>query len=278
MKKNTNSKRSLVQSVERALLLLDTLAQQDNGLTLVEISERVGLHTSTAYRILATLVAYDFVRQDPDTKAYQLGFQLLRFGQIARQQLDLRSESMEALTTLAHQAEELANLVVRSGAEVTYVAQVNSRHSGSLRMFTQLGVSAPVYCTAVGKAILAHLPEEEREQFFNEEEFTAYTAHTITNPLQLRQEIEIVQERGYAVDNEERELGVRCVASPVLDSTDRVVAAVGISGPSGRLMERRVPELSQFVVKAASDISRQLGYKGDLFTRYLMADEPLETP
>ena len=151
-----------MQSVERALVLLDTLAEQNNGLTLTELCKLVDLHPSTAYRLLATLLEHEYVRQDKRSKVYRLGFRLLRVGQAANEQLDLSDEATEDLETLAQDVQELANLVIPNGAQATYIAQSNGRKGRSgVQMFTQLGANVPLCCTAVGKCILAHLPENE---------------------------------------------------------------------------------------------------------------------
>lgn len=262
--KQDNDHSSLVQSVERALVLLDTLAEQNSGLTLTELCELVDLHASTAYRLLATLLEHGYVRQDKRSKAYRLGFRLLRVGQAANEQLDLRDEVIGDLKALARDVQELANLVIPNGAQATYIAQANGREGRSgVQMFTQLGANVPLCCTAVGKCILAYLPEDERKQILKEENIKEYTPHTITSVLQMQDELEQVRCNGWAVDDEERELGVRCVASPVWDATDKVIAAVGISGPTGRITPDRLEGLGETVMKTAKAVSRRLGYRGD---------------
>jgi IclR family acetate operon transcriptional repressor len=171
---------------------------------------------------------------------------------------------MQDLVALAREVQELANLVIPVGHEVTYIAQSNGRKGqGGIQMFTQLGARVPMYCTAVGKSILAHMPEEELNRILEEESLIAHTPYTITNVFQLREDLKTVRRTGYAIDNEEREIGVRCVACPVWDSTDRVIAAIGISGPSGRVTSELCEEYAPTVLATAQYISRQLGYKGD---------------
>ena len=215
---NPQDKRSsLVQSVERALILLNELAEQQGGLTLTELCERVGLHSSTVHRLLATLRKYDYVRQDSRSKVYRLGFQLLRVGQAVRDQFDLRNEVMQDLESMARETQELANLINPTGHQATYIAQINGREGqGGVHMFTQLGVSVPLYCTAVGKSIMAHMPDEELDKIIEQEGLTAYAQYTITNVFQLQEELEEIKCNGYAVDNQEREMGVRCVGEPYM--------------------------------------------------------------
>ncbi len=253
--------RSMVQSVERALAILDALAGTASGLGLTEVCGRVGLHTSTAYRLLATLAARGYVRQDRDRRVYRLGLHLLHIGEAARGQCDLREEAVGRLEALARRAGELANLVIPSGQRAIYIAQAQPPTRHPVRMFTQLGAWVPLHCTAVGKAIIAHWPAEEVEQVLRDG-LPAYTANTITNPLRLQRELDEVRRLGYAVDDEERELGVRCLASPVRDADGHVVAALSISGPSGRVTPDRLAELGEMVRQAAAQLSERLGYAG----------------
>lgn len=250
-----------VQSVERALMLLDALAQEPGGLGLSEMCRLVGLHTSTAHRILATLIACGYVRQDRERKTYRLGLHLLHIGEAAKAQCDLREEAAGTLEALAHRTGELANLVIPSGNRAIYIAQAQARTQRAIHMFTQLGAWVPLHCTAVGKAMLAYWPEEDLADLF-EEGLPASTANTITNPLRLRRELEEIRQQHYAIDDEERELGVRCIASPVWDSDGRLVAAISISGPSGRVTPDRFAELGDIVVRAAVQLSERLGFSG----------------
>ncbi len=253
--------RGSIQSVERALLLLDTLAEEKNGLALTELCERVGLHTSTVHRILATMIRRGYVRQDRQSKVYRLGLHLLHVGEAAKAQYDLRDEAMGTLEALAHRTGEVANLVIPSGNRVIYIAQAQAPAQRAFGMFTQLGAWAPLHCTAVGKAMIAYWPEEELERVI-EEGMPAYTVNTITNPLRMRSELAEIRQRGYAIDDEERELGVRCIASPVWNADDQLVAAISISGPSGRITPERFAELGGIVRWAAAQLSERLGFSG----------------
>ena len=254
--------RQLVQSIERAALLLDTLAQQHGDLSLAELSERSGLHNSTAYRILATLAKHGYVRQDPRTKAYRLGFELLRLGQASRAQIDLRDETMPFLEALAFEAGELANLVVPNGFQATIIAQAYARGDRGIRMFAQLGATIDLYCTALGKSILACMPEEAVSEYLAEVELLPHTVFTITGAEELRQNLGQVRRVGYASDDQENQLGVRCIASPIYDTTGRAIAAMGISGPSGRITVQRFAELGSLVATSAHRASEHLGYQG----------------
>ena len=250
-----------VQSVERALRLLSELATQPDGMSLGGLSARVGLHASTAHRLLATLVALDYVKQDASTRAYRLGLEALRVGVSASLQLDVRDEAREALAELAKRAGELANLAVCQEDQAVYIAQANPVRQRTMQMFSQLGAAVPLYCTGIGKAILAQSSAEAFERYVLKHELGRRTVNTITSPLLLHRELELTRMQGYAVDNEEYELGVRCVASPIWDATGSVRGAISISGPSGRVLPEHDQSLGQLVSQFAEQVSRRLGHR-----------------
>jgi IclR family KDG regulon transcriptional repressor len=252
--------RSLVQSIERALSVLNALADARTGLSLTKLSEQVSIQPSTAHRILATLIAHDYARQDRQTKSYRLGLQVLHIGEATRAQLDLREETADTLQQLANRTGELANLIIPSGARAIYIAQAQPPTRFGMAIFTQIGTWVPLHCTGAGKAILAWWNQSEVEAVL-EDGLQAHTQNTITNPLRLQQELAEIRRRCYAIDDEEREIGVRCIASPILDNRGRVVAAMSISGPSGRITPDRYEELGTLVYAAALGISKRLGFR-----------------
>ncbi len=242
--------------------MLELLAEFQHGATLSSLCDGAHLNGSTTHRLLATLAARGYVRQDPATKKYLLGPQTLHLGQAGLAQFDLRNIAHPHLRKLAHEANELANLVLLSETHAVYMAQVQAGQR-TVQMFTQLGARVPLHCTGVGKAILAFLPEDEVEHLLASENLKAYTPYTITNVFLLREELEKIRQHGYAVDNEEREIGVRCIAAPVFQARGRVLAAVSLSGPAGRINPDRDEELGQLVQHAAERISSELGYQGN---------------
>lgn len=251
-----------VQSVERSVALLEALASQGpGGVTLGEISKSVGLNASTAHRLLATLIGLGYVREDARTKLYRLGLRLLRVGEAARAQLDLAEEAGTELTSLAERTQELSSLGVLGDDEVFIVSQYNSRHTSGA-MFTPAGATVPLHCTALGKCLLAYLPDTTIDRLMKEGRLTALTANTITNPLQLREELERVRRQGYSVDDEEREHGVRCIGAPLRDVTCHVVGAISISAPAGRAPADRLHELGLIVAESAGRVSKCLGWEG----------------
>lgn len=223
----------------------------------IDLGARTGLNASTAHRLLNTLLAQGYVRQDPESKKYLLGAESLRLGYAALSHFDIRDDSLAQLRQLSEKVHELVNLALFTGSEATYVAQVPAARP--VHMFTQLGSRVPLHCTGVGKAILANLPENMASSFLNDQ-LPAYTDTTITTKADMLQELTLVRRRGYATDDEEREVGVRCLSAPIFRGDGQVVGAVSISGPSARLSQDRDVELSKYVRATAAVISGNLGY------------------
>ncbi len=243
----------------RALDLLDLLGKSPDGLALTQLSEQTRLNASTVHRLLATLAARDYVRKDSSNKRYLLGPQSLKLGQAALSQINIRREAMSPMRELAEKVDELVNLALLTGHEATYMAQVGTNRP--VQMFTQIGARVPLHCTGVGKAMLAFLPESETQLILERMPLDAYTINTVTNILKLEQELALTREHGFAVDDEERELGVRCIAAPIFGADGRVLAAVSISGPPGRLTFERIESISQTLRRTADRISSRLGYQ-----------------
>jgi IclR family transcriptional regulator, KDG regulon repressor len=261
MAKNEKEHPYRVKSVARALSLLELLAENKDGIALTACSDSLGLHPSTAHRILNTMAEYDYVHQDSE-KHYHLGLGALRLCASAEEHLHLKSVAMSHLERLAHETGELANLVVPRDGEVVYVAQAQGDRGQAVGMFARIGAHAPLHATGVGKCILAHYDEEELDRYIQETGLEAYTDYTITDSEQLREELVSVRERGYAIDNREYDVGVRCVSSPIRDRRGNIVAALSVSGSSGRVTTDRITELGDLVSAVAASVSQQLGFEG----------------
>jgi len=241
-----------VRSLERAFELLEHLADAGGEMTLSELTERSGLPMPTIYRLMRTMVNHGYVRQAP-SKRYALGPRLIRLGESATRLLG--HWARPALARLVDEIGETANMAVLEGDAAVYVAQVPSRHS--MRMFTEVGRRVQPHCTGVGKALLAQLPDETVREIIGRTGMDAHTPHTITDPDRLLAELKRIRAQGYAIDDEEQEVGVRCVAVPVPGSP--APAAISVSGPSGRLtsplVEEAVPLMRQTAEQFARDLS-----------------------
>ncbi|MDL4773295.1 IclR family transcriptional regulator [Actinomadura xylanilytica] len=241
-----------VRSLERTFELLEHLADAGGEMALSELTEVSGLPMPTIYRLMRTLVNQGYVRQEP-SKRYALGPRLIRLGESASRLLG--SLARPALTRLVDEVGETANMAILEGDEAMYVAQVPSRHS--MRMFTEVGRRVLPHCTGVGKALLAQLPEQRVRALLDRTGMPARTSRTFTAPGALMAELARIREQGYALDDEEQEIGVRCVAVPLPGAP--ALAALSVSGPSARLRAQTVAEVVPILLNVAEGFSREFG-------------------
>jgi IclR family acetate operon transcriptional repressor len=240
-----------VQSVDRAFDLLELMAAAGGTMALSELAVRAGLPQPTIHRLVRTMAKRGYVRQEP-SRRYALGPRLIPLGDTAGRMVGVWARPH--LDELVRQIGETANLAMLEVDSVVYVAQVPSPHS--MRMFTEVGRRVLPHCTGVGKALLSTLSTEEVIQVLRRTGMPALTETTITRPDEMLDELARVRERGYAVDDGEQELGVRCVAVPVTDSLAPV--AISVSGPSGRLTADRVAEVGALLQRGAADLAAAL--------------------
>jgi IclR family acetate operon transcriptional repressor len=241
-----------VRSLERAFELLEHLADAGGEMALSELTEASGLPMPTIYRLMRTLVNRGYVRQEP-SKRYALGPRLIRLGEGASRLLG--TWARPTLARLVDEVGETANMAVLEGDEVVYVAQAPSRHS--MRMFTEVGRRVQPHCTGVGKALLSLLPEPTVRGILARTGMAAQTPRTITDADALVAELARIRERGYAVDDEEQEIGVRCVAVPLPGAP--TLTAISVSGPSARLTAEAVTDIVPVMRAAAERFTRELG-------------------
>lgn len=247
-----------VQSVERALIILEALARAEGPVTLSSLSAEVGLHISTVHRLLNTLARRGFVEQEPNQGRYRLGLKVFEIGHRALYSLDIRAVARPFLRQLVEEFNETANLAVLDGTEVVYIDQVESKNM--IKMMARPGTRAPAYCTGAGKVLLAGLPPFQLERVLSSLNLHPYTTATITTVESLKKELDQVRQQGYAIDRGELEEGVRCVAAPIKNYEQRVVAALSVSGPSNRITEELLQgKLTEAVCRAAQAISEALG-------------------
>lgn len=257
--KLANTKGRKVQSVDRAICILETLAGQPRGLSLSELGGLVGLHASTAYRLLATLHSHNLVSQNPKTKVYCLGSALIRIGELARTQNDIVSVATDLMNSMAEQTGELVNLAILEHHQAVYLAQVQGNPRTAVSLFTQIGAHVPLYCTGVGKAMLAGLPDEVLKEIVNNG-LVQMTHNTITDEKALRAELMLTRERDYAIDHEENADGVCCVASAIWSATDEIAGAISISGPVARVNSSNFESLARLVCENAAKVSQMMGH------------------
>ncbi|MEU3769088.1 IclR family transcriptional regulator [Amycolatopsis keratiniphila] len=244
-----------VQSLQRAFELLEHLADTGGEASLSELATLSGLPMPTIHRLIRTLVDLGYVRQNTNRR-YALGARLIRLGENASMQFG--SWARPLLAELVDEVGETANLAVLERDEVVYVAQVPSKHS--MRMFTEVGRRLLPHGTGVGKAMLAHLPSEDVTALLARTGMPSYTEHTFTDEDALLRELAKIAQQGYALDEAEQELGVRCVAVAVPGAP--VPAAVSVSGPSGRLTMEAVERIAPVVQRIATSLGSTLSKDG----------------
>ncbi|MGE5140375.1 MAG: IclR family transcriptional regulator [Rudaea sp.] len=250
--------RYTVRAVQRALALLQTFLDCDGGLTATEISKMLKLDPSTTFRMLVTLQAQGFVEQSSATGKYHLGVMCLELGSHYLKNNDLRSRALGVMEVLRNQFGETVHLALLEDNEVVYIEKLAGLHPIGL-MSSRVGMRSPSYCTGVGKAMLAHLPKAALTELFPAPHLISFTPATVTDWDSLLWELEKVRERGYALDNQEHEAGVKCVAVPIFNHKG-IAAAMSISGPAERMdQEIQKGRLIEELQRAGARISIQMG-------------------
>ncbi len=243
-----------IQVIDRMVTLLESLAQHGHA-SLKVLSADTGLHSSTAFRILASLQQHGWVARDANG-AYQLGSGLLRYAAQAGQEIDLRQEALPIMAALRDATGETVNLTVRENDEVIYVERVTSNRL--MRVEQVIGSRAPLHVTAVGKLMLGEDSAEACLDYARRTHLPAYTANTLTDPLALFDAAQQAKKQGFAFDDEEAELGVGCIGVLIRDASGQAVAGLSVSAPR----ERRKDEWVELVQKAGKELSQKLGYFG----------------
>lgn len=243
--------------LSKVLKILEVLQNHPFGLDLKAISQETGINKSTAYRFLAHLEHEGYLRRDR-SGSYAIGMKLVQLGARASHRTTLQEVAVPVLRELWKATEETVNVGVVDGGQVLYIAVLESPHA--FRLVSRIGTRRSLYSTALGKAILAFLAEEERESLLASLSFQAFTPKTLTSLMQLRQALEDVRRLRYALDNEESVLGARCVAAPILNARGEAVAAISISGPITRISADKITLFAGAVKDAAREVAERLGY------------------
>ncbi len=247
-----------VQSAERIFQVMEMLA--DNGeMGLMEISAALGLHKSTVHRLLMSLIYMGYAKQDEVTQKYMLSYKVVNMAGKILDRMDILQIAKPYMERLSDLSGEAVHLVQRDGNNILYIYKIEAK-VGTIRMVSHVGMIHPMYCSGVGKAIMAALPENEVEQIWNDSVIEKKTDKTITDYAQLQEVLEEIRFNGYALDDEENEKGVRCIAACLRGYQNEIKYAFSISGPTSRMTRDRVKELSVDVLKVQEELSRELGY------------------
>ncbi|OIJ08204.1 IclR family transcriptional regulator [Anaerobacillus arseniciselenatis] len=248
----------IIQSVDRALKILDLFDEHNTELKITEISEKMMLHKSTVHSLLKTLQSHHYIEQDLETGKYKLGMKLFERGNFVIHSLDIRSLAKEYLYSLSHKTDLTVHLVILDGKEGVYIDKVES--SSATILYSRIGRRVPIHCSGVGKALVAFKSDEELKNLLTDYEFIKRTENTITNKGDFLLEVEAIRERGYAIDDQENEPGVYCIALPVRNHTGDVVAAISISTPVMKINEEKLEKNIELLKQASSELSSKLGY------------------
>lgn len=257
----TQTDKNHVKSVGRAASLLIALADEGKYISLTDLSEKLGLHISTVHRLLATLMEYNLVEQNQVNGRYRLGLQALHLGTAVLQQLDLRQEVLPFMRELSELTGETVNLSVLDGHEVVYVEKVEG--SSPLRLFSRIGHRAPAYCTGAGKVLLSEMSLDDVRAILRSQGMVPLTPNTLTTFEEFLHALDFVRLNGYALDDEECEIGASCIAAPIRGHKGKIVAALSISGASVRFGVDRRSELVRLILDISRNASVRLGFRED---------------
>ncbi len=256
---NNHTNRYNVRVLDRAFCILSLLSD-GKPRTGKEISDYLGLNTSTTFRLLKSLMSYRYVKQDETTNQYQLWLACLDLAKGFFEGHDLRQTVLPELENLRNEFKETVHLAIIDQMEVVYLEKLQGLHAIGL-MGSRVGGRSPVYCTGVGKALLAYQDPKNVEDYFNHHEMKRFTASTITTFNDLALEMEQIRQKGFALDKGEHEVEVRCVAAPIFNLTGHVIASISVSGPASRMdpleEKQKMIEVTMFT---AMNISKKLGY------------------
>jgi DNA-binding IclR family transcriptional regulator len=244
--------------VAAAVRLLKAFSEQQTEIGISDLARKLGVAKSTVHRLAVTLVADGMLEQNPDSGKYRLGISLFRLGSLVRRRMSVSNEARPLLRELREKVNETVHLAVLDGNEIMYVYNLESTQA--IRMRSDVGVRKPAYCTAEGQAILAFQPPEVAENIIRAG-LAARTPQTVTDADKLRRVLEAVRQRGCAIEDEESELGMRCIAAPLRNDAGEVVAAIGLAGPVSRLSRKALATYVPHVIETAAAISARLGYR-----------------
>ncbi|PLS02504.1 IclR family transcriptional regulator [Neobacillus cucumis] len=249
----------IIQSVKRALNILDLFDDFNKELKITEISTRLGLNKSTAHSLLKTLKEQDYIKQDLETGKYSLGLKLVERGNFVLNSMDLRIIAKDSLVELSHKTGNTTHLVILDEKTGVYIDKVEGPNKTIV--FSRIGRSVPIHSSAVGKVLVAYKSQQELDSLLEQYDFFPQTGKTIKDKMKYLEELAQVERCGYAIDNEENEEGVYCIAVPIYDHSFSVVAALSMSFPISSVTAEVKSQTVQMLKETASTISEKLGYR-----------------
>ncbi|MEA2066882.1 MAG: IclR family transcriptional regulator [Thermotogota bacterium] len=246
-----------MQAIERIIKIFDSFSLDKPELTLKELTDKTGLHKSTVYRIAEALNRVNILSKDNKISKYRIGIKLFELGSLYLETLELRELAFPEIEKLSKYTEESIHMGVLDGNEVTSIEGMGSSHNLQAKLW--IGKRSPIYCTSVGKAILAFLPDKEQEEILSSIELKRYTKNTITDKKEFEKELERIKKQGFALDNEEHDEGIMCVGAPIFNNKGKVVASISISGPKIRMKGQKLEKYKKLLMDSVKRISNNLG-------------------
>ena len=256
----------LNQSVEKALQIIEIMMKEPEAMRLQDIALKAEMPPSTALRMINTLLVYGYVNQDPDTLRYSLSLKFAQVGSAVSSRFSLSKIAHPLLVELSQRCQESCCLAVEENMELIYTDVVDGPDN-MLRIMQRIGKKAPLHSTGIGKLLLLNYSNRQLNELIATKGLTALTPNTLVSREALVERLEQIRAQGYALDDEECELGARCVAAPVRDYTGKVVAGVSISGPVSRLTKERIQVIIPVVQETANRISKLLAYSEESETK-----------
>ncbi|MEA4888048.1 MAG: IclR family transcriptional regulator [Clostridiaceae bacterium] len=247
-----------LQTVDRALAILELLARHPDGLRPAEIAAAMGLSKVTTYRLLSTLLSRQFVERQDESGRYMIGLKVIEISSLRLNNLELKTEAQPWLRQLVNKVGQPVHLAIYDQGEIVYIEKVETVHS--IRMYSQIGKRSPVYCTALGKVLLSAMPDQIVLDLLRQIDLKPFTPRTLTDPQLILAEVRQARETGYALDREEHEPGVFCLAAPIRDYRGQIIAAVSTAGGREDFLDDPRSELIIWLKDTAAAISRRMGF------------------
>lgn len=246
-----------VQSLERALDIIEVLVTRPEGAGVSRIAEITDINKSTVHRLLATLLERGYVAQLPGGD-YKVGLKLIEAASCYLNGLELQTEARPYISKITHELGLTAHLGILEGDKVVYIEKMDV--VSNIQMYNQIGVRVPAYCSSLGKCLLSRYSGEELDEIMDESKLRKMTEHTITTMEDFHEEMKTVRSRGWAIDNEESEYDHRCIGAPIYDYRGDIIASISASGSNTAVPEDRIEEIADYLKKIALEISEDLGY------------------
>lgn len=251
-----------VKSVLKTIEIIEELSNYPEGLTLNELSKNLCIHKSSVFRVIDTLSYKGYVEKNPENHKYKLGIKIVELSGNILRNMPIREIATPFLKKLSNKYNEVVHLTILRDGKMVYIDKIEK--PDSIAMFSQIGRKVNVYSTAVGKAMLAFLENEELKTILEKVEFEPLTPNTITNKEILLEELKLIRKNGFAFDQEENENGIKAVAAPIFNQFGRPVAALSVTGPTFRMSQERMIEIKDGVLEISQEISKKIGFNSNL--------------